>query len=144
MPAPGFVPRGTQLQRGDDTLPNPNYTLVAHVTDINFSGSSSETDNVTNMDSPSAYEELLPTVLKAGDVDFECIFVPGDATQDIVDTDFDNQRTGPWKVQLPASQGDKFVTFNAFVANTGYQLPVTKAGKRKLKLTITGPIARSW
>lgn len=142
MPAPtptGFAPRGTQLQHSPD---GATFTTIAKVVKIDLTGSKADTDDVTNMDSASSYREYLATLLNAGEVNFEVIFQPGDATQDIIDTDFDAQAENTWKLVLPNALGS--ATFNAFVVSRDYSLPHDKAGRRTLKLQITGPMTKTW
>jgi predicted secreted protein len=136
-----FAPRGTQLQHGDAATP-PNYTTVAEVTKIDITGSKADLPDVTNMDSPTAYREFLATLLDAGEINFECNFVPGSAPQKVLESDFDGQVNAPYKIVLPNALGE--ASFDAFVSSRDFALPIDKQGTRTVKLKITGAMATTW
>ena len=132
-----FAPRGTELQRGTP-LSSPTYTTIAEVTKIAISGSKADLADVTNMDSPSNFREFLPTLLDSGEVTAEFNFIPADATQATVLSDFNGQVLSPWKIVLPNSLGN--FTFTAYVSTLDVDLPIDKQGTRSFKLKITGPV----
>lgn len=136
-----FAPRGTQLQHGVGS-PTPVFTTIAEVLKIDVTGSKADVPDVTNMDSPTAYREFLATLLDAGDISFECNFVPGDTTQHTLESDFDAQVNAPYKIVLPNSLGD--ATFNGFVVSRDFALPIDKQGTRTLKIKITGAMTTTW
>jgi len=130
-------PRGTQLQRGTNPLAPTGYTTIAEARKITRTGAKSGFDNVTNMDSGNN-EEMLPTILTPGTVDFEINFIPGDATQQTLLDDYNNQVLSPWKVQLPNALGAW--TFNAYVESEDFTLDFSKAATKSVKLQITGGV----
>jgi hypothetical protein len=134
-----FAPRGTALQHSPDGV---TYTTIGKVLKIQNTGSKADLADVTNMDSPTAYREFLATLLDGGDVAFDCNFEPGDATQQVLNTDFQNQTSGYYKIVLPNSLGN--ATFRAFVASQDFDLPIDKQGTKALKLKITGPLTPTW
>lgn len=136
-----FAPRGTQLEHGDTATPT-NFTTIAEVLKISITGSKADLPDVTNMDSPTAYREFLATLLDAGDIDLECNFVPGNATQHTLESDFDAQVNAPYRIVLPQSLGQ--ATFNGFVSSRDFALPIDKQGTRTVKIKITGAMTTTW
>jgi hypothetical protein len=143
MSSNAICPRGTQLQRGTNPSAPTGYTTLAEVRKITRTGAKSGFDNVTSMDSGNT-EEMLPTILTPGTWDFEVNFVPGDATQQTLLDDYNNQVLSPWKVLLPAggsfatSYGDW--TFLAYVESEDVTLDFGKAATKSVKLQVTGPV----
>lgn len=136
---PAFAPRGTLLQHSPDGV---TYTTVAQVIKIQNTGSKADLADITNMDSPSSYRQYLPTLVDAGEITFDTNFVPGDATQNILSTDFDNQTLGYYKIVLPNALGN--ATFQAYVSSKDFDLPIDKQGTKAIKLKVTGPITQTW
>lgn len=130
-----FAARGSKLQRSPD---DATFTTVAEVLKITQGGSKSDLADVTNMDSPSSFREKLPTLLDSGDITFDCNWVPGSAIQTQLTTDFNNQTLLYWKILLP--NGTNGVSFQAYVTDKNFDLPIDKQGTKSLKLTITGPV----
>jgi predicted secreted protein len=130
-----FAARSSKLQRSPD---NSTFTTIAEVLKINGSGGKSDLADVTNMDSPSSFREKLPTLLDSGDVSFDVNWIPGNTTQTQLTTDFNNQTLLYWKILLP--NGTNGLTFQAYVTDKNFDLPIDKQGTKSLKLTITGPI----
>ncbi|HEY0701266.1 MAG TPA: phage tail tube protein [Candidatus Acidoferrales bacterium] len=127
--------RGSKLQRSPD---NSTFTTIAEVLKINGSGGKSDLADVTNMDSPSNFREKLPTLLDSGDVSFDCNWIPGNSTQTQLTTDFNNQTLLYWKILLP--NGTNGLSFQGYVTDKNFDLPIDKQASKSLKLTITGPI----
>jgi len=136
FPSSAFCPRGTQMQRGTNPVTPTGYTTLAEVRKISRTGAKANFDNVSNMDSGNT-EEMLPTMLTPGQWDFEVNFVPGDATQQTLLADYNNQVLSPWKILLPAGS---FWTFLAYVDSEDVTLDFTKAATKSVKLQVTGAV----
>jgi predicted secreted protein len=134
-----FAPRGTLMQHSPDGV---TYTTVAEVTKIQNTGSKADLADVTNMDSPSSFREFLATLVDSGDVAIDTNFIPGNATQQILETDFNNQTQGYYKIVLPNSLGQ--ATFRAYVMSKDFDLTIEKQATRAIKLKITGPMTVTW
>jgi hypothetical protein len=134
-----FAPRGTMLQHSPDGV---TYTTIAEVNKCSNTGSKSDLADVTNFDSANSFREFLATLVDSGDIDFECNFIPGDATQDVLETDFNTQALGYYKLTLPNSLGNS--TFRAFVSSRDFTLEVAKQGTRSVKLKVTGQMTNTW
>ena len=101
MASAAFAPRGTQFQHSPDGV---TYTTVAEVIKIQTTGSKADLADVTNMDSASAFREYLATLVDSGEISLDTNFIPGNATQQILATDFNNQTLGYYKIVLRARQ----------------------------------------
>jgi hypothetical protein len=116
---------------------------LAEVRKISRTGAKSNFDNVSNMDSGNT-EEMLPTMLTPGQVDFEVNFVPGDATQQTLVTDYNTQALNPWQIVLPPGTGAPTSlggwTFLAYVDSEDFTLDFAKGATKSVKLQITGAV----
>lgn len=136
-----FAPRGTQLQRSDGPMPGSAFTTIAEVISVERTGSKGDSADVTNMDS-SSHREFLQTLTDEGTLNMDVNFIPGDATQQKVNTDFENQVTAVWQVVLPNSLGT-YGPIAGFVEGNDWKLPIDKQGTRALKIKLSGaPVAQ--
>lgn len=132
-----FAPRGTQLQRGTGALPGSSFATIARIKKIDLGGTKADLDDITNMDSATPNREYLPTLLDPGEISLECLFVPGDATQATLQSDYEGQQLSPYQIVLPNGLGT-WGPFNAYVTSNDFALPIDKAGTRTIKLKVTG------
>lgn len=72
--------RLTQLKRGNGATPE-SFTLIAELRDIDGPELGLDTEDVTSRSSTSGWEEVVPTILRTGEVTFDLNFVPSNATQ---------------------------------------------------------------
>src|ERR1700758_2601708 len=103
MASLAFAGRSSQLQRGDGAS-SEQFTTIAEIKKITRSGAKADLADVTNMDS-GAYREFLPTLLDAGEINFDGNYIPSDGTQQTLQSDFDGQIKHNWKIVLPGSRG---------------------------------------
>lgn len=73
---PGYP---TLLQIGDGGGPEA-FTTIAEVTDLKPGAFKLDTADVTNMGSINAWEEVIPTIVRSGEVSFTINFIPTTAT----------------------------------------------------------------
>lgn len=130
-----FAGQGTQLQLGDGGSPEA-FATIAEVTKVQRSGSKMDLVDVTNMDSVGAYREKLATLLDAGELSFDANYIPGDITQQALQSQFDNRTLSNWKVVLPGGRGT--FSFKAYSISADFDLSVDKASSFSGKLAITG------
>jgi predicted secreted protein len=136
MPSAAYAGRGTQLQRGNGASPEV-FTTIAELKKVTRAGSKADLADVTNMDSPTAYREKLPTLVDPGEVNFEGNYVPNDGSQQTAFTDFGSQAKHNWQIVLPNSLGTW--SFAGYI--TAYDVPDSQVDKEVTfsgKLTITG------
>jgi predicted secreted protein len=105
--------KGTLLQVGN-TATTIVYTTVGEVRDISGPAYSLETVEVTSHSSTGDYEEIVPTILRTGDVSFDINLDPKDATHlstaaggstDGLFSLFENKTNRTMQLVVPASAG---------------------------------------
>jgi predicted secreted protein len=140
-----FAGQGTILSVGDGASAE-TFTPVAEVKTIKRSGSKADQADVTNMDSVSAYREYIPTLLDAGEIQFEGNYIPHDETQQNLQTLFDRRTLSNWEITLPESSIEVagntkpgVWSFHAFVnGSPEISLDVAKETTFSAKLKVTG------
>lgn len=130
-----FAGQGAELQLGDGGSPEA-FSTIAEVTKVQRSGSKMDLVDVTNMDSIGAYREKLATLLDGGEISFDANYVPSDATQVSLQSQFDNRTLSNWKIVLPGARGTW--SFKAYSISADFDLSVDKASTFTGKLAITG------
>ena len=73
---------GTLLKIGDAATPVEAFTTIAEVRDITGPGLTMDTVDVTNHDSTDAWEEVVGTIKRSGNVTFTINYDPVAATHD--------------------------------------------------------------
>lgn len=73
---------GTALEMGDGATPTELFTEIAQVKTISGPGLKLDTEGVTTHDSTDAWEEVVPTVLRSGEISLDIVYDPADATHD--------------------------------------------------------------
>ena len=135
MSSSAFAGRSSQLKRGDGASPEV-FSTITEIKRITRTGAKADLADVTNMDSGS-YREFLPTLLDAGELNFDGNYIPSDATQQTLQSDFDGQVKHNWQVVMPGSRG--IWHFAGYLV--GLDLPdlqVDKEATFSAKLKITG------
>lgn len=130
---------GTLLKRGDGGSPEA-FTTVLEVMKLKAPQIKIDVVDVTNDDSPGAWEEKIPTILRSGEVTFTVNYQPAstshNATAGIL-ADVSAKTKRNWKIVFPNS-GATTWSFSAYV--TGFQ-PDADESKQltaDITLTITG------
>lgn len=123
------------------------YTTLTEVKDIKGPAQSLETDEITNQSSPNQYKEYIATLLDGGEVTFQCVLVPGDATQGSVSgllSWMQSRGLQDWKIVAPAPYSADTMTFSAYVTKWETGEPVGKHATLDVSLRITGPVATNF
>jgi hypothetical protein len=129
---PGFL-----LKMGDGGGPE-TFATVAEVKDIRGPSVKVDTEDATNQSSPDSTEEILPTIIRPGEVTFDCNFLPTDSTQD--------QSTGflshiwtktkkNWRLYVTAAS---YWSFSGYVTGFDGSLPVAGISTGSATIKITG------
>jgi predicted secreted protein len=132
---PGFL-----LQLGDSAGNGGSFTTVAEVKDITGPAVSLDVIDVTNQSSPGGYEEIIPSIRRAGAVDFEVNFDPGDGTHDGTTGLLylaNNKVKRGWRLQLQDT-GNSYWSFDAYVVAFQTRAPVAGVLAGVIQLRITG------
>jgi predicted secreted protein len=79
---------GTVLEMGrGDTSPGPEtFDEIANVTNIGGPSLSLDTTDVTSHEQATAWEEVVATILRTGEVSLDIVYDPADDTHDYVGT----------------------------------------------------------
>ena len=114
---------GTLLQRGDGDEIFEVFSTIAQVVGITGPNIVSRTIDQTHIDSSGRFQQLLPTVLSAGPVQFSCNFLPSEDTQKNLRLDAINQVLRNfrlvWPDGTPTNEPGTRWEFSAYVS--GYQ-----------------------
>lgn len=133
---PGFL-----LQVSTTSGDAGSFSTVAEVKDISGPGITLDVIDVTNQDSPGGFEEIIPTIRRGGDVDFDVNFNPNNATHadaagGLVYMAKARTKLG-WRLQLNEDAG-WYVAFDAYVVSFQWKAPVANVLSGTTKLRVTG------
>ena len=124
---------GTVLERG--------ATTIAQVTNISGPGLSLDTEDVTSHDSTAAWEEVVGTILRSGEITLDIVYDPAAATHknaaggllaDLV------ARTAQTYSLIFTDAADTEWTFSAFVVGFEPDMPHDGALTASVSMKITG------
>src|SRR5260370_33541806 len=97
--------RSTLLQYQNGSASPAVWVTISEIKKMSFTGAKLDLADVTNVQS-GTYREFLPTLLDAGEISFEGNMIPGDATQDVLNTAFTNAIKTNFQVLFPSSNGN--------------------------------------
>ncbi len=130
---------GTYLQKGNGASPEV-FATIAEVKDISGPSGRRLSEDVTNMDSPGAWAEHVPTTLEAGDVTFQLNLLQDEATHTQLRAALEAGTVINWRILFPPQPATKRCVFAAFVQEIGQEFPVKGAMMQPLSIKITGPV----
>lgn len=97
---------------------------VAQIQDVSGPDLSTDTDEITNHDSPDGVEEFVPTIKRTGEVTFPVVFLPSDPTHDdntgLIDA-WQTRSLDDYVLEYPS--GDAWV-FDAYCTGLSFGAPV--------------------
>jgi len=132
---PGFL-----LQLGAQAGNSGSFTTIAEVKDITGPAVTLDVIDVTNQDSPGGYEEIIPSIRRAGEVDFDVNFDPASGTHDgttgLLYLASNKVKRG-YRLLLNDTD-DSYWAFNAYVVSFQTKEPVAGVLSGTVKLRITG------
>lgn len=132
---PGFL-----LQLGSTAGDTGSFTTVAEVKDITGPAVSLDVIDVTNQDSPGGFEEIIPSIRRAGEVDFDVNFNPANGTHDGATGLLylaNNKIKRGWRLILQ-DLSDSYWYFDAYVVGFQTKAPVAGVLAATTKLRVTG------
>jgi hypothetical protein len=130
--------RGSKLNLQTASSP-ATYTEVGQLKKFSFGGIKVTLDDITNLDSPSAFKEVLPTILDPGDVTFDGVLNNLNVSQQ----DMLNicQAMTLSNFQITLSDGVTTISFAGYVTEwVPVTVEVNKANAFSGKISITGPV----
>jgi hypothetical protein len=116
------------------------FTTVAEVKDITGPAVSLDVIDVTNQDSPGGFEEIIPTIRRAGEVDFDVNFNPSNATHDGATGLLylaKNKLKRGWRLHFNDDAGN-YVGFDGYVVGFQWKAPVAGVLAATTKIRVTG------
>lgn len=135
---PGFL-----LQLGTAAGNAGTFTTIAEVKDISGPNVTLDVIDVTNQSSPNGFEEIIPSIRRGGETDFDVNFIPGHATQ--------GSSAGLWylarnKIKrgyrlLLETPGAHYLYWDAYVISIMPKAPVVGALTASIKLRATGEVS---
>jgi hypothetical protein len=138
MSSKGYQGRGSTLAV-ETTLTSPvAWTNIAQLQKFAFGGIKVATDNITNLDSPDAFEEILATTINPGDVSFDGILDPANAEVGDLVTRLQARTLSNFKITL--TDGSKFTFSGYFTELVPATVEYSKAIMYSGKITITGAV----
>src|ERR1043166_9249280 len=132
---------GGKVEMGDGASPEV-FNPIAEVRKVTISGNKVDFADVTNIQSPNNYKEFIPTLIEAGELSFECNYIPADTTQASLVTARDARTKHNWKVVLPSTLGN--ITFAGFVSSIDPSLDYSKEATLSVKVKITGAVTLAY
>lgn len=117
-----------------------SFTTIAEVKDIDGPEGTMDTEDVTPHDAVGGWEEIIPTILRSGEVTFDLNFVPGMATHQELRTLMKNRTLRNFRLLLPTTPQYGW-PFAAYVTRAGHAFPVGGAMNMGATLKITGELA---
>lgn len=140
MPTLAIAAFGTLLQLGNGATPTESFTTIAEVKDISGPALSSDTEDVTNHDSTDGWGEIIPTILRAGEVTFDVNFIPTGTTQSYsagLIKDLKDQTKRNFQIVFPDTTTTTW-GFAAYVTGFEPSAPVAGGLSASVTLSISG------
>lgn len=104
---------------------------IGQIQDIDGPNLSTDTDEITNHDSPDGVEEFIATIKRTGEITFPLVFNPGAASHASLKTSWDDRTLDAFVMTYP--DGSTW-TFNAYT--TGLSMTAPVAGHLSANVTL--------
>lgn len=131
---------GTEIRLGSLAGTVWTYTEIARVEDISGGGITQAFDEVTAHDSVGRYRQYLATLLELGEISFDIIWDPQNATHNGTTgllNEIQDGTTQNYQVRFPTATPVTW-TFSAFVTSFSWNAPVDGALRASIGLRPTG------
>lgn len=140
MTTTAYPGRGSALANGGTS--GSSYTTIAQLKKFGFSGMKAESDDITNLSSPTIVKEWIKTLVDADNVTFSGVLNPADPTFQALFTNLlaaGSAATNYWQITL--TDGSVLV-FQGFVtdfkpADVEYNKAIPFSGTIKITSTVT-------
>lgn len=130
---------GTEIQLHDGGSPG-TYATVAHVRSISGPSFTFDMIDVTAHDSPGSFEEVVASIIRQGELTFEIIYDPEEATHDNTTgllSVLTSRAARQWKLIFSDANNSEF-EFDAFCMGFAPQAPHDGALTANITLKLTG------
>lgn len=132
----GISAFGTTLKIGDGAEPEV-FAAIAEVTNISGPGMSMDTVDITSHGSAGGWKEYAGGLLDGGEIKLELNFLPGNASQQSLNTAMAARAKKNFKLEFPDTPATTW-SFAAFVTNFEPSAPVDGKLGASATLKITG------
>jgi hypothetical protein len=141
MPASEAIStQNVYISRATDGSPDSaSFTELAEVKSIGGPSETADEKETTHLRSPGSYREYIQTFKDGGEIPMVLNFVPGNATQQQLRTDFTAGTITGWRITYPDTTT---CTFSAYVKAVGVPVAVDAVLELNATLRITG--ATDW
>lgn len=112
---------------------------IGQIQDIDGPNLSTDTDEITNHDSPDGVEEFMATIKRTGEITFPLVFNPGNATHSALKTAWDDKTLDPYVMTYP--DGSTW-EFDAYCIGLSMTAPV--AGHLAANVTLRPSGSPDW
>jgi hypothetical protein len=129
----------TKLMVGDGGGPE-EFTQLAYVTNISGPGLALDIEDVTTHDQATAFEEVVATILRTGELSIDLVYDPDNATQNAsagILNDYQDKTKRNFQIRFPTT-GKVQWSFAAYVTGFTENAPVGGALTASLSLKLTG------
>jgi len=129
----------TKLMVGDGEVVEA-FTELAYVSNISGPGLAVDTEDVTTHDQATAFEEVVATILRTGEITLDIVYDPDEGTHDATTgllKDLEDKTLRNFQLQFP-STGYVMFTFAAYVTGFEPGAPVGGALTASLSVKISG------
>ena len=132
-----IIGKGSSLQ----VKVSGSFVPIIEIMSATLSGSKTDQVDVSNFDSPSGFREFRPTLSDPVDCSFTGNWIPSDASQQDLQTLFNNQTVTDVQIVLPDS--GPTLSFSGFVSGFDRTIKFDEAITLSGKIKITGPITQA-
>jgi hypothetical protein len=130
----------TEDATSDNTRAGVALTTIAQVSNIGGPGMALDTEDVTTHDQATAWEEVVATILRSGEVSLDIVYDPNGATHNatagLLDS-LEQKLVYDWSIVFPSS-GTVTWNFDGYVTGFEPSAPVDGALTAAVTIKITG------
>ncbi|NBE05930.1 phage tail tube protein [Paragemmobacter ruber] len=130
---------GTILRVGATLAATTATVAVGRLQSVNPPPYSRDVVDITGMDSPGHTREFIPGLIDRGEVAAEIVWVPGDATDDLIQALLTEREPRVWEVAFPQIAATPPVcNFRAFITGWEPGVPMEDKMTASITLKVTG------
>jgi predicted secreted protein len=111
------------------------FVAIAEVVSVTPPQLSKDTPDATHMSSPDGYREFIAGLRDAGEASLELNYLPTEATQVTLRTDFDSDVAGNYRMTFPDASS---IAFTGFVTALSPAVPLDDKMALSVTIKVTG------